>query len=58
MPNKPKDFITHGFMASRVKGIREYAPPGALKTYKVVLDERGNIKRDQAGNPVLGKEKI
>ena len=40
----------------KVNDLRAVGPNGAVKTFKVRLDKDGNILRDKAGNPVLGKK--
>ena len=39
----------------KVEGLRDHATPGPVKVYRALKDSKGNIIRDKAGNPVLGK---
>ena len=55
MANGPRGLLTRDVMSKRVAGLRESLLPGHVKSFKAVKDAQGNIVRDKAGNPVLGK---
>ncbi len=55
MANMPKKLISHSINTTRVQGLRDYGAPGTVSSFEAVKDAQGNIVRDKAGNPVLGK---
>ena len=55
MANTPRKLISHTRNTARVSVLRDYSTPGPVKSFSALKDDKGNIVRDKAGNPVLGK---